>query len=131
MVDYVEIENAEFDEGWLATSKAEVRMESHTRRAVDRVRRGLWIAAIILLFLNSAGLAALVQGLPVGGPSDAVIALAETWHKQMGLNQVTDILHTIREGVNDLRELSWGEVEAAADEMEQEGFLLRGGFSEG
>ena len=95
------------EEGWQATSKADIREEEETRMSVGRVRRAFWITALVLLLLNSAGLMQLAQGLSIGPVQDIVIAMTETWNSEMKRHGVTDVLSTIRTRVAEYVKRPW------------------------
>ena len=106
------------EEGWQATSKADIRAEEETRLSVGRVRRAFWITALVLLLLNSAGLAQLAQGLSIGPVQDTVIAMTQTWRSEMERHGVTGVLSTIRARVAEYVKRPWDAADdkAAMDE---------------
>ena len=129
------------EEGWQATSKADIRVEEETRVSVGRVRRAFWITALVLLLLNSAGLMQLAQGLSIGPVQDTVIAMTQTWNSEMERHGVTGVLSTIRarvaeyvkrpwDGVNDEAVLGEGalDLRLSAPSVESQGHaaILRG-----
>lgn len=95
------------EEGWQATSKADIREEEETRLSVGRVRRAFWIAAFILLLLNSVGLVQLVQGLSIGPVQDTVIVMTQTWNSEMERHGMTRVLATIRAEVAEFVKRPW------------------------
>jgi len=106
------------DEGWQATSRADIREEEETRQSVGRVRRAFGITALILLLLNSESLELLVQGLSIGPVQDTVIAMTQTWRSEMERHGVTGVLSTIRARVAEYVKRPWDAADdkAAMDE---------------
>ncbi len=113
------------DEGWQATSRADIREEEETRQSVGRVRRAFGITALILLLLNSESLELLVQGLSIGPVQDTVITMTQTWNSEMERHGVARILSTIRAQVAGFVERPW-EVERNGDAMGNEGAARSG-----
>jgi hypothetical protein len=132
----------ELEEGWQALSRSDIRQEEETRRSVARVRRAFVVTVLMLLFLNSAGLVKLVQGLSIGPVQDTIIVMSETWHGEMERHGVADILESIRGEVEAVVERPWedvrtalpdlrtGAAEATIPETENRATLLRGTVSD-
>ncbi|MEX1152954.1 hypothetical protein [Parvibaculum sp.] len=134
MLDLIREIEMELEDGWEAASRVELQTAEHTRRAVARFARALWITAALLLVLNSARLVTWTNGFGVGPVQDTVVALSAAWNEQMGRAGLGDPSEAAREKLDTWRMMRWSDVEIRLDDERQrarEGArLLRGMLGE-
>lgn len=115
MLDLIREIETDLEDGWEASSRVELQTAEHTRRAVARFTRAMWITVAILLAFNSERLVTWVNGFGVGPVQDTVVALSIAWNEQMQKRGFTELSVAARVKVQELRGASWAEVETRFD----------------
>lgn len=135
MLDLIREIETDLEDGWEAASRVELQTAEHTRRAVARFTRAMWITLAILLVFNSERLVTWVNGFGVGPVQDTVVALSVAWDEQMLKRGFTELSVAARSKVDALRGASWAEVEVRVDSersRSREGArMLRGMLGDG
>lgn len=135
MLDLIREIETDLEDGWEAASRVELQTAEHTRRAVARFARALWITAALLLVLNSERLVTWTNGFGVGPVQDTVVALSVAWNEQLQRAGVGELSIAAREKMNEWRGKRWSDVEIRLDSearRAREGArLLRGVLGEG
>ncbi|MBX3489132.1 MAG: hypothetical protein KF769_12505 [Parvibaculum sp.] len=135
MLDLIREIETDLEDGWEAASRVELQTAEHTRRAVARFARALWITLAIMLVFNSERLVTWVNGFGVGPVQDTVVALSVAWNERMLASGFTEPSLAARGKVDELRGASWAEFELRVDSERaraREGArLLRGGLGGG
>ncbi|MEX0840611.1 MAG: hypothetical protein WD034_13855, partial [Parvibaculum sp.] len=119
MLDLIREIETELEDGWEAASRVELQTAEHTRRAVARFARALWITVALLLVLNSGRLVTWTNGFGVGPVQDTVVALSAAWNEQMGRTGLGDLSVVARERLDMWRMMRWSDVEIRLDDERQ------------
>lgn len=115
MLDLIREIETDLEDGWEAASRVELQMAEHTRRAVARFARALWITAALLLVLNSERLVTWTNGFGVGPVQDTIVALSTAWNGQMQQAGVGAMSIAARDKMNEWRMTRWRDVEIRFD----------------
>jgi len=132
MLDLIREIETDLEDGWEAASRVELQTAEHTRRAVARFARALWIATALLLVLNSERLVTWTNGFGVGPVQNAVVALSAAWDEQMQQTGFGTFSAAARDRIDEWRMKRWSDVEIRLDKQDvRDGArLLRGMLGE-